>query len=313
MVRYPREERRSLANFDDIRVRTGGGAERPLTELADVNVVRGFSVIDRLDQFRAITITGDVEESEGNAQQIINDFKHDFIPALLAEYPGIHVRWEGQEEQQNESIAGLMKGLAIALVCMFALLTLEFRSYAQPLLILAVIPFGSIGAVAGHWLLAIPISLFSLFGIVALTGVVVNDSIVLIDFMNARARQNVPLAEAILDAGRRRFRPVMLTSLTTVAALLPILVERSLQAQLVVPMATSLAFGLLFATALILVLVPTLYFVYARLTTPQAAANLATTTPPTLPATETRDPRIAALSESTRGGSPDGDSAKVLP
>ena len=265
MVRYPREERRSLANFNEIRVRTGGGAERPLTELADINVQRGYSAITRLDQLRSITITADVEESEGNAQEIVNDMKDKFMPGLLAAYPGVRVTWEGQQEQREESISGLLKGLAVALVCMFALLTLEFRTYLQPLLILTVIPFSAVGAVAGHWILGIPVSLFSLFGMVALTGVVVNDSIVLIDFMNRRVRSGMPLTEAILDAGRRRFRPVMLTSMTTVAALLPILLERSFQAQVVIPMATSLAFGLLFATILVLILVPALYLLYCRL------------------------------------------------
>ncbi len=272
MVRYPREERRSLANFDDIRIRTGGGAERPLTELADVTVNRGYSTINRLDQLRSITITADVEETEGeeqgNAQEITDDLRKNFIPELLAEYPGLRVRWEGQQEQRMESMTGLAKGLAIALVCMFALLTLEFRTYLQPMLILGVIPFGVIGAVAGHWFLGIPISLFSLFGMVALTGVVVNDSIVLIDFINKRVRSGIPLTEAIEDAGRRRFRPVMLTSITTIAALLPILVERSFQAQVVIPMAASLAFGLLFATLLILILVPTSYLLYCRYLAP---------------------------------------------
>ncbi|MBN1852317.1 MAG: efflux RND transporter permease subunit, partial [Pirellulales bacterium] len=221
MVRYPPHERRNLANFDQIQIRTGGGAERPLTELALINVERGFSKINRLDQFRAITLEADVEESEGNAQRIVHDLKENFLPKLLAKYPDIHVRWEGQQEQWTESTEGLYKGLAIALVCMFALLTLEFRSYMQPLLILSVIPFGMIGAVAGHWLLHIPISLFSLFGIVALTGVVVNDSIVLIDFMNTRVRAGAARIDGIIDAAQRRFRPVMLTSLTTIGALLP--------------------------------------------------------------------------------------------
>jgi multidrug efflux pump subunit AcrB len=276
MVRYPRQERRSLANFDEIRVRTGGGAERPLTELADVKVDRGYSTINRLDQLRSVTITADVEEtkdSQGKAQEIVNDLKANFLPGLLAEYPEIRVSWEGQQEQRVESVTGLMKGLAVALLCMFALLTLEFRTYLQPLIIMAVIPFGAIGAVAGHWLLGIPVSLFSLFGMVALTGVVVNDSIVLIDFMNRRVRAGVPLKEAIVDAGCRRFRPVMLTSVTTVAALLPILLERSFQAQVVIPMAASLAFGLLFATLLVLVLVPTFYLLYCRYIAPEMATE----------------------------------------
>ena len=268
MVRYPREERRSLASFDEIRIRTGGGAERPLTELADVIVQRGYSTINRLDQKRAITITADVDERRGNAKEITDLLKDGFVPPLLArpEYDGISVRWEGQQEQTRESMGGLARGLAIALVVMFALLTLEFRSYLQPLMILLIIPFGAVGAVVGHVLMGMPLSLFSTFGIVALTGVVVNDSIVLIDFINHRVRDGVPLREALVDAGNRRFRPVVLTSLTTIAGLLPILLETSFQAQFLIPMATSLSFGLLFATLLVLILIPVFYSVYFRLT-----------------------------------------------
>jgi multidrug efflux pump subunit AcrB len=159
-----------------------------------------------------------------------------------------------------------MKGLGVALIVMFALLTLEFRSYFQPFLILAIIPFGFFGAIVGHLVLQLPLTLFSLFGLVALTGVVVNDSIVLIDFINHRVRDNMPLKEALVDAGCRRLRPVMLTSLTTIAGLLPIMMEHSLQAQVVIPMATSLAFGLLFTTLLVLLIVPSFYYFYARLT-----------------------------------------------
>jgi predicted RND superfamily exporter protein len=133
-------------------------------------------------------------------------------------------------------------------------------------MIMAIIPFGAIGAVLGHLVMGLNLTLFSVFGLVALTGVVVNDSIVLIDFINHRVRDGIPLKVALLDAGRRRFRPVLLTSMTTVAGLLPLLVERSLQAQVIIPMATSLSFGLMFATALVLILVPTFYLVYAKAT-----------------------------------------------
>jgi multidrug efflux pump subunit AcrB len=265
MVRYPPEERKSLANFDEIRVRAGDGAERPLTELAKIKVEQGYSQITRMDQLRAITITADVDEKQANARNITDELKKTHIPKILEKYPEVSVRWEGQAEQTRESILGLMIGLGIALVAMFALLTLEFRSYMQPLLILFIIPFGFVGAVVGHLVLGLPLTLFSLFGLVALTGVVVNDSIVLIDFINRRVRDGVPLKEALLDAGRRRFRPVMLTSMTTIAGLLPIMLERSLQAQVVIPMATSLAFGLLFTTLLVLILVPTFYLIYARI------------------------------------------------
>ena len=269
MVRYPPRERHSLASFDEIRVRTGDGSERPLTELADVTIQRGYSTINRLDQKRAITITADVDEQKGgNAKEIVAVMKDSFVPQLLKDpdYDGISVRWGGQQEQTQESMAGLVRGLAIALVVMFALLTLEFRSYAQPLLILLIIPFGAVGAIVGHVLMRMPLSMFSVFGIVALTGVVVNDSIVLIDFINHRVRDGVPLREALVDAGNRRFRPVLLTSLTTIAGLLPILLEKSFQAQFLIPMATSLSFGLLFATLLVLILVPVFYSVYFRLT-----------------------------------------------
>jgi len=266
MVRYPRDQRRSLAKFDDIRIRTADGLERPITEVADVKVQRGYSTINRLDQFRAITITADVDEAVANANVIVQDMKNSFVPKLLEDYPGVRVRWEGQAEQTAESVAGLIVGLAVALACMFALLTLEFRSYAQPLLIMLIIPFGAIGAMFGHLFMGLDLTLFSLFGLVALTGVVVNDSIVLIDFINHRVRDDIPLKVALLDAGRRRFRPVLLTSMTTIAGLLPLLLERSMQAQVLIPMATSLSFGLMFATALVLVLVPTFYLIYAKLT-----------------------------------------------
>jgi multidrug efflux pump subunit AcrB len=265
MVRYPRHERQTLAGFDNIRVRTGNGAERPITELADIQVNRGYSQITRLDQLRAITITADVDEVRANASDVTDEMQTTHIPAILKNHPGVSVRWEGQAEQTAESIEGLIIGLIIALVAMFALLTLEFRSYVQPLLILVIIPFGFVGAVVGHLVLHLPLTLFSLFGLVALTGVVVNDSIVLIDFINHRVRDNLPLKEALIDAGGRRLRAVLLTSLTTIAGLLPIMLERSLQAQVVIPMATSLAFGLLFTTVLVLFLVPTFYYLYARL------------------------------------------------
>ncbi len=267
MVRYPVDERRSMRDFNNIRVRTGDRSERPLTELATKDVQRGYSQITRVDQMRAITITADVDESKGNAKKIVKDFKNGFLKELLEEpqYAGIAARWEGQEKQTAESIAGLLDGLVIALVAMFALLTLEFRSYAQPLIILAIVPFGAVGAVVGHALMGLPLTLFSLFGLVALTGVVVNDSIVLIDFINRQVRADVPVKKALLDAGRRRFRPVLLTSITTVVGLLPILLETSFQAQVLIPMAVSLCFGLLFATVLVLLLVPTLYLLYYRI------------------------------------------------
>ena len=263
MVRYPQAERRSLANFDDIWVRTNDGNERPLSEIAEIDVVRGNSEVNRLQQKRSITVSADLDEEQANASNIVRDLRTNFMPQLLAEYDGVQVVWEGQQEQTEESLNSLMAATVVALLVMFVLLTLEFKAYAQPLLIMAIIPFGLVGAIIGHSIMDLPLTLFSFFGLVALTGVVVNDSIVLIDFINHRVQAGqTDINESLVDAGRRRFRPVILTSATTVAGLLPILLETSFQAQLLIPMATSLSFGLMVSTVLVLLLVPTFYRIY---------------------------------------------------
>ena len=264
MVRYPAEDRRSLADFEEIRVRTDDGLERPITELAEVTIDRSPSEINRINRLRSVTITAAVDPTKNNAQLVVDALKTGVLPGVLAEYPGVRVTWKGQQQQRAESIGSIFVGLGIALCCMFALLTLEFRSYVQPLLILGIIPFGITGAVLGHWIMGLPLSFFSMMGIVALSGVVVNDSIVLVDFINHRVEEGLPLRKAILDAGVRRFRPVLLTSATTVAGLFPMLLETSFQAQILVPMAASLAFGLTVTTGLILILLPVYYSLYGR-------------------------------------------------
>lgn len=263
MVRYPTDQRQSLGGFEDIRIRGADGAERPLTEIADVAVERGYAEINRINQKRSITVYASVDNATGNARDITRELKEAFIPHLLENYPGIQVLWEGQAQQTEESFQSLLKGFAVALLGMFVLLTVEFRSYLQPLIILAIIPFGAIGAVWGHVAMGLPLTLFSVLGLVALTGVVVNDSIVLMDFINSHRDESPTVKDALVEAGKRRLRPVLLTSITTIAGLLPILTETSLQAQLVIPMATSLCFGLLLATLLVLYLVPTFYLVYS--------------------------------------------------
>jgi len=265
MVRYPRQQRQSLVDFNNLRVDTGDGIKRPLTELATVQVAQGYSEINRLDQMRAITLSADVDESLTNAARVVGDMKAHFMPLLLEKYPQLHVRWEGQQEQTVESIESLFVGLVIALLAMYVLLTMEFTSYAQPAIIMAVIPFGMMGAIWGHAAMGLPLTLFSVLGLVALTGIIVNDSIVLVDFINAKLREGLPLRQALLESGQRRFRPVLLTSLTTVAGMLPLLTEKSLQAQLLIPMANSLCFGLVFSTTLVLVLVPSFYLIYGSL------------------------------------------------
>ncbi len=258
MVRYPADERQTLSKFEEIRVRTPDG-EIPIRELADVTFVRGYTELERREQQRAMSVTADLEEQQGNARDIVNDLEMNFFPIVYQKYPGISILWEGQQERTRESMASLGFGFAVAVLAMYALLTLEFRSYLQPLIILGLIPFGMVGAIVGHWLMGLPVTFFSMFGLVGLAGIVVNDSIVLVDFINQRQKEGYPLEQALREAGRQRFRPVLLTTMTTVAGLLPMMLETSAQAQMLVPMAVSISFGLVFATVLVLILSPVMY------------------------------------------------------
>ena len=262
MVTYPRDDRRLLANFDEIRVRLSDGVERPITELAEIDVVRAYSEINRIDQARSITVAGNLDEEQGNADEIVADLQAEFLPGLMAQYPDLRVRWEGQQERRAESLGSLFNGFGVALFVMFILLAIEFKSAIQPLLVMLIIPFGALGAVVGHVLMGLPLTIFSMYGIIALTGIVVNDSIVLIDFINSRVRAGMPIGQALSESGVRRFRPVLLTTITTIGGLIPILLESSIQAQILIPMATSIAFGELFATIVVLYLVPVSYSLY---------------------------------------------------
>lgn len=267
MVRYPREARKTQNAFEEIRIRDNQGNERPLTEVAEISHSRELAEINRLDQRRSITVVADLDSKKVNGRQLIAEMKKDFIPGMLESYrekygANLTVNWEGEQQQNEESMSSMFVGFSIALLCMYILLTLQFRSYIQPLIIMSIIPFGWLGAIVGHAIVGIEITLFSFFGLIALTGVVVNDSIVLVDFINARVRKGVPLKDALASAGSRRFRPIMLTSMTTIAGLFPMLLETSMQAQVLIPMAVSLIFGLLFGTLLILILVPVFYSIY---------------------------------------------------
>ncbi|MCC9602150.1 efflux RND transporter permease subunit [Stieleria sp. JC731] len=262
MVTYPREDRRVLTNFDEIRVRLGDGIERPITELAEIDVVRAYSEINRIDQARSITVSSNLDEEKGNAEEIVSDLKAGFLTELQQRFPDLRVRWEGQQEQRAESFGSLFRGFFAALLAMYVLLAIEFKSVVQPALVMLIIPFGALGAVAGHVIMDLPLTLFSFYGVIALTGIVVNDSIVLIDFINSRVRSGMSIEQALAESGVRRFRPVLLTTITTIGGLIPILLETSIQAQILIPMATSIAFGELFATIVVLYLVPVTYSLY---------------------------------------------------
>ncbi|MCJ2541265.1 MAG: efflux RND transporter permease subunit, partial [Candidatus Thermoplasmatota archaeon] len=226
---------------------------------ATLESTQGPASIKRTDRNRVVNVTADVDHQRGNANEIIADLETTVLPALLVDFPEVRYSLAGEQEEQRETMMGLAKGFALALLAIFVLLAIPFKSYLQPLIVMSAIPFGLIGAIWGHLLMGMDLAILSLFGVVALTGVVVNDSLVMVDFINRAFRRGVPLQESIHAAGASRFRPILLTSLTTFAGLTPLLLEKSLQARFLIPMAISLAFGVLFATFITLLLVPSLY------------------------------------------------------
>ena len=259
MVRYPPEERRSIADLENMRIRTPDGTEVPFESVANVSFDRTYTTIQRRDRERTVTVSADLDADVVEPGKIISSINEEFIPELLSRYSGVNYGLEGSSEEQQTLQRNMTIAAVAALFLIYALIAIPLHSYSQPLIIMAVIPFGFIGAVIGHVVMGMAISMFSLFGLIALAGVVVNDSLVMVDFINKARLEGVPLQQAVIQSGTERFRAIMLTSLTTAAGLLPILLERSVQAQYVIPMAISLGFGILFATAITLFLVPALY------------------------------------------------------
>jgi multidrug efflux pump subunit AcrB len=221
-------------------------------------VGHGFSTIRRVDRNRVVNVTGDVDKEHTEIGPIVADLTR-WLDTLLVDYPGVRYTLEGELREQAESFGSLMTGTLFVLFCIYALLAIPFRSYTQPIVVMLVIPFSVVGAILGHMLMGMDLSIMSLMGIMALAGVVVNDSLVLVDWINRRRREGVPLDTAVHIAGVERFRPIMLTSLTTFAGLFPLIMDKSTQAQFLIPMAISLGFGILYATFLSLLLVPVGY------------------------------------------------------
>ena len=270
MVRYAEPERRSLSGIENMRIRTADGRQIPIDEVAVIKTGRAYSAVRRVDRNRVITVSSDLDEDVGNASRIVASLKTEFLPELVARYPGLSYDLEGQEKRTRESLDSLKRGFALAMMGVFLLLASQFRSYFQPVIIMMAIPFGLIGAIGGHLVMGLPFTMISIFGIVALSGIVVNDSLILIDFINRAGRSGIEIQQAVVASGIARFRPVLLTSLTTIAGLFPLLLERSFQAQFLIPMAVSISFGLLVATVLTLLYVPALYLIV------QDVVNLAT-------------------------------------
>ena len=261
MVRYPSQDRRSLASLESMRVRTPTGDEVPFSTVAIATMGRGAAAITRVDRRRAINVQADINESVTTSDIVVEAMEADFLPALVERYPGLTYSFEGEEVQLAESMDGLFQGFGAALFVMYAMLAIPLKSYIRPFIILSSVPFGMVGAIWGHWLLGLPVSFLSMCGMVALAGVVVNDGLVLASFIKSYSRTSATLARAVQLAGEARFRPIILTSLTTAAGVTPLMLESSLQAQFLIPMAVALAAGVLFATAVTLVLMPSLYMI----------------------------------------------------
>ena len=267
MVRYPEAERRSLADVENMRIRLLDGTEIPFRTVAEVKYGRGYSTIRRAERRRIVNVTADVDVAVANAGDINKDLDRNILPDLMREYPGLQYRFAGEERERSESFSSLYVTFPLAMMAIYGLLAVQFRSYTQPVIVMSAIPFGIVGAVIGHILMGFVfmtkfnLGLLSMFGIVALSGVVVNDSLILIDLINRERKSGIKLSQVVRDCATRRFRPIMLTTLTTFFGLAPMMLERSLQARFLIPMAISLAFGVMFATLITLFLVPSLYMI----------------------------------------------------
>ncbi|MEM9114466.1 MAG: efflux RND transporter permease subunit [Myxococcota bacterium] len=260
MVRRPESERKSEFDVESLMLTTPGGGEMPLAVAAEVERGRAYTSIDRAEGQRVITVKADVDAGT-NAQQVLSVLSAGVIPEIVGDYRGMSVSFEGDSRRQAESLDSLKQNYVLALFVIFALLAIPFRSYVQPAVVMSAIPFGIVGAAGGHLIMGYDLSLISVFGIVALSGIVVNDSLVLVHAANEFRDGGMSPAQAVQAAGARRLRPILLTSLTTFFGLAPMIFETSVQARFLIPMAISLGFGVLFATFVILLIVPALYLV----------------------------------------------------
>jgi multidrug efflux pump subunit AcrB len=261
MVRYPREDRENINSLNNMFIRTPQGDEVPFETVARADVRQGLLKATRINYQRAVEVTAEADKSRVEPDRVIKDIERNVLPGLIEKYPGLKYGLSGMAEEEAKIAMSMGIGFSLALFGIYALLAVPTRSYLQPLIIMGVIPFGVIGAVVGHWITGYPVSMMSVMGIIALSGVVVNDSLILVDYVNKAVARGKDLREAVMDAGTRRFRAILLTSLTTFFGLVPMLMERTSQAQDIIPMAISLAFGIVFATVITLLLVPSLYMI----------------------------------------------------
>ncbi|HBJ27658.1 efflux RND transporter permease subunit, partial [Cobetia sp.] len=257
-VLLPEDQRASLAQLENFGVQTGNGVSVPLGLVADIEQGRAASSILRIDGRRVIEVTANVTPSDA-VNQVITSLESDVYPQLKSQYPSLSIGYGGRQEETADNLGSLQVSLLLTLAALYLLLALPFRSYLQPLLVMTAIPFGLIGAVIGHQLMGYGLSVISLMGMLALSGIVINDALVLIDYANRQRLAGATAREAIIMAATRRLRPILLTTLTTFFGLAPMIFETSRQARFMIPMAVSIGFGILFATVILLILVPSLY------------------------------------------------------
>lgn len=262
-VRLADADKDSIDELMNFRIITATGAQIPLSTIAEIKQTRGYARINRINGRRTITITADVNTELANAQQIIKDTTENYFPELKKKFPTISIEQQGQSAESNKTGSSMLRGFIIGLVGIFILLSFQFRSYLEPFVVMVTIPMAFIGVVWGHLLMGLEISMPSMMGAASLAGIVVNDSILLVEFLKLRARQGHNILEAAKLASRERFRAILLTSLTTIAGLTPLLLEKSLQAQILTPLATSIVFGLLTSTVLVLLVVPAIFSVFS--------------------------------------------------
>jgi multidrug efflux pump subunit AcrB len=261
MVRYPEAERRSIGDLEDLRIRTADGTEVPFSTVARAEYGYGYASIRRTDRRRVVSVIGEVDRSRTSPEEVLASLERTKLPEILARHPGVTYSLEGEQRERVTSLDGLVRGFGIALLVIYALLAIPLRSYLQPFVIMSAIPFGAIGAIVGHVIMGWDLVFFSMLGIVALSGVVVNDSLILVDFVNRKRKEGLELIEAVRLAGATRFRAIVLTSLTTLVGLLPLIFNRNPIIFPLVPISISLGFGIVFATVITLVLVPCAYVV----------------------------------------------------
>lgn len=266
MVRYPREERRSIGDLERMWVQLPNKGEAPFSSVAEYDLGQGRSQIERLDKQRTIRVLANVDQQILEPRSAVRKIQTDYLPEMLSRYPGLSLELDGSSKEEEEALGLLVLVAFLVLGSLYALLAIPLRSYLQPLIIMSVIPFGLVGAVVGHAVLDTTVSIISIIGCIALAGVVVNDSLIMVDFVNRKTGEGLDYAAASIEAGAERFRAIVLTSLTTFFGLLPIMFESSSQTEMVLPMAVSLGFGILFSTVITLILVPALYNILADLT-----------------------------------------------